>query len=275
MAQNVYDLLTAAADYPSWSGPPRRTLVICTQQRSGSTLLGEALHFAGGLGCPLEYFHAGFRPILEERWKPADVRDYAAALFAHRTDPSGVFSVKLFWRDLAQLMCELAPETFATFADGPADQTASDLYMRSLAMLGEFLPNPTFVRLVRRDKIRQAISLSIAGQTNLWRQYSLSRPDGAQFQPVYIFDDIVQFLAGIQNSDAHWRNFFRANALAPHEIAYEDLVADYEGTVTSVLRVAGQPHAAVAPPRLHRHLEDHAKEWVDRFAEDFHGRTRG
>ncbi len=50
-----YDLVRAEADYPEWQGPPRRTLLICTQPRSGSTLLGEALWFAGGLGCPLEY----------------------------------------------------------------------------------------------------------------------------------------------------------------------------------------------------------------------------
>jgi hypothetical protein len=35
-----YDLADAGADYPEWHGPPCRTLVICTQQRSGSTLTG-------------------------------------------------------------------------------------------------------------------------------------------------------------------------------------------------------------------------------------------
>ena len=50
-----YDLASAAHDYPIWEGLPRRTVLLCTHPRSGSTLLGEALYFAGGLGCPLEY----------------------------------------------------------------------------------------------------------------------------------------------------------------------------------------------------------------------------
>ena len=101
-----YDLVTAEADYPAWSGPPRRSIAVCTQQRSGSTLLGEAIHSAGGLGCPLEYFHAGFRPAFERRWETATFRDYLDALYRFRTDPGGTFSVKLFWIDVMRLLQE-------------------------------------------------------------------------------------------------------------------------------------------------------------------------
>ena len=52
-----YDLTLAGADCPRWDGPPRRSILICSHPRSGSTLLGEAIRFAGGLGCPLEYLH--------------------------------------------------------------------------------------------------------------------------------------------------------------------------------------------------------------------------
>ena len=53
----TYDLAGPEGDYPEWDGPPRRSIVLCTHPRSGSSLLGEALTFAGGFGCPLEYFH--------------------------------------------------------------------------------------------------------------------------------------------------------------------------------------------------------------------------
>ena len=58
------------------------------------------LTFAGGLGCPLEYFHPGFRPALQARWQANYLASYVGQLHRFRTDPSGVFSLKLFWRGL-------------------------------------------------------------------------------------------------------------------------------------------------------------------------------
>jgi LPS sulfotransferase NodH len=75
--------------------------LICTHPRSGSTLLGEALYFAGDLGCPLEYFHAGFRPTLAARWGCAGLEDYGRAVHRWRTDPSGTLSVNLNCHDVA------------------------------------------------------------------------------------------------------------------------------------------------------------------------------
>ena len=89
----TYDQLLASADYPPWHGPPNRSLIIGAFQRSGSTLVAEAMYFAGGMGCPHEYFSFGFRPVLERRWRPPDLRSYVAKLHRFRTDPSGVFSI--------------------------------------------------------------------------------------------------------------------------------------------------------------------------------------
>ena len=57
-----YDLSNSDHDYPAWEGPPRRTIVICTHPRSGSTLLGEALFFAGNMGCPPRILSSRFSP---------------------------------------------------------------------------------------------------------------------------------------------------------------------------------------------------------------------
>jgi LPS sulfotransferase NodH len=271
----IYDLLRASADYPPWDGPPRQTLVICTQQRSGSTLLAEAIHFAGGLGNPQEYLHRGFRPILEQRWGRSGIAAYLASLHRFRTDPSGVFSIKLFWRDVVDFIVERSPVKFAALAGSPAWRPDDNLYADVLSSLSEFLPNPTFVYLTRRDNILQAISLAVAGQTNLWRQYSGGRATASGFQPVYNFDEIVQFLAGIQNGDAHWLNFFRANGLRCHRIVYEDLARDYDGTLRSLFHSLGRPDATILPPRLHKHADSFAEKWLGRFTADFRARARG
>jgi hypothetical protein len=114
--ERVYDLSTAKADYPDWAGTPNRSVIVCAHQRSGSTLLGEALYAAGGFGCPLEYFHAGFRPGFAKRWKTDDFRSYLRELYKHRTDATGVISVKMFWRDLAHLIHEEVLKRLASVA---------------------------------------------------------------------------------------------------------------------------------------------------------------
>jgi LPS sulfotransferase NodH len=271
----TYDLLLKSADYPSWDGPPRRTLIICTQQRSGSTLLAEAIYFAGEMGSPHEYLSVGFRPFLETRWRSPDLQGYIASLHRFRTDPSGVFAIKLYWSDIFEFVRERKPGEFEGFAGAPAWRTADDTYRRILKILSETLPNPTFVYLTRRNKIRQAISLAVAGQTNLWRQYADTNTDAAGFQAAYRFDEIVQFLAAIQNSDALWLNFFRANALPYLEIAYEDLAEDYIGTLRNLFDHLGRGDAPIPTPRLRKHTEAYAQQWLGRFTEEFRARTRG
>ena len=74
-ARATYDLTGPAYDHDH-DGPPERT-VLLRACRSGSTLLGEALHATGRLGCPLEYFFAGMRPGIAEvlgRSRPAELR---------------------------------------------------------------------------------------------------------------------------------------------------------------------------------------------------------
>ena len=114
--RRVYDLCTDVADYPVRTAPPRRSILVCTSMRSGSTLLGEAMYFAGGLGCPLEYYHAGFRPSFEERWDVHEIGAYTAALHRWRTDESGTFAIKLF---CDEIHCAWTLESLtATFAQG-------------------------------------------------------------------------------------------------------------------------------------------------------------
>ena len=111
-AKPIYDLSLSANDFAPWEGSPARSIVICSHPRSGSTLLGEAIHFAGGLGCPLEYLHRGFRPTLAARWQAPDLDTYVAAMHRWRTDPSGTVATKLFWQDVEEIAHERAPDRF-------------------------------------------------------------------------------------------------------------------------------------------------------------------
>ena len=269
-----YDLVTAEADYPAWSGPPRRSIVVCTQQRSGSTLLGEAIHFAGGLGCPLEYFHAGFRPGFEKRWRTRTFRDYLDALYRFRTDPSGTLSIKLFWVDVMRLLQEREPSLFGRIGHVDAPIIDDDAYRNISRLLAELLPNPVFIFLSRQDTLRQAVSLSIAAQSRTWRWIPGKQNPDPSITAEYDFDHLIRCLAVIQNYNKHWVGFFDANRIPPLKIIYEDMAADYGEQLPALLTHLGrQSLPELPPPRMRKQADALSERFVERFKQEFSRRA--
>ena len=267
-----YDLTLAGADFARWDGPPRRSLVICSHPRSGSTLLGEAIRFAGGLGCPLEYLHRGFRPALAARWQAPDLDTYAAALHRHRTEANGVCSIKLFWQDVEDVAHERAPDRFARAGMTPAALMTPRDYRDIRAFVTDLLPEPAFVYLERQDRVRQAVSAMVAMQTGLWR----SIPGVGRQQPVgvaeYDYDRILRQIAQADYAHEHWRGFFAANGVEPHRLTYEALVDDFERVVSGLFAALGSESAPPAR-RMRRQADDTTEAMVLRFLRDHAART--
>jgi LPS sulfotransferase NodH len=153
-----------------------------------------------------------------------------------------------------------------------APNTEDGVYLRLNRLLEEIAPAPVFVYLTRRDKIRQAISQAVAGQTGRWRQFRPTAKEHPKLE--YDFDEIVHLLANLQNCEDHWRRFFRANGLAPFEIAYEDLSGDYAATLRRLFDGLGRTDAPIPPPRLHKHSDLYVQEWMDRFMAEFRERAK-
>jgi LPS sulfotransferase NodH len=263
----LYDLSLEANDFAAWSGAPRRTLVICSHPRSGSTLLGEAIHFAGGLGCPLEYLHRGFRPTLAQRWAAPDLESYVAAMHRWRTDPSGIFSIKLFWQDVEEIAHERAPDRFPPPRVLSPDDTDDAIYRAYHDLLADILPNQTLVLLERRDLLRQAVSAMIAAQTGLWRAIPGVGHNEARAAPEYDYDRILGLVSLGRDSADHWQRYFGAIHARPYRLAYEDLVRDYAGTVGALLEALGR--AGEAPPqRMKRQSDQIGEAMVLRFLRD-------
>lgn len=286
-----YDLGGAGADYPERDGAPGSTLLLCTQQRSGSTLLAEALYFAGGTGCALEYFHGGFRPSFAGRWQTADLSAYVERLYRHRTDPSGMLGVKLFWSDIVTLVQELAGGGTDRSAGVPAGESASNnmdrraaelagarvdrqVYRDVHALLAPLFPRPRYLRLTRDDKIAQAISTSFARQRRRWRQ--IDSADPAHRRPVeFRFHGIASALSRIQRHDAHWQGYFEANQIEPIDVRYEALAENYDGEVRRVLDLLGRHDAAVPPARMHKQGDAQSEQFGAQFRAQFRRLTRG
>lgn len=273
-APKRYDLTAADHDYPAWSGMPRRTVLICTQPRSGSTLLGEALYYAGDLGCPIEYFHRGFRPGLAERWRTTTLAEHIAAVHRWRTDPGGTLSVKLFWRDIADIAAALSTGHLARLHEMGPEQTSPDDYRAIAALLEGAFPNAAFVHLWRSDRVRQAVSGLTAVQTGVWRvipEMGLKAPAG---EPQYDFDRLDAFVAEADFCHAHWRNFFMAIGAAPFTLTYEELCADYDAAVGGVLDYLGSS-APVPPVRMRRQYGEGNEAFVLRYLRDRQARDKG
>jgi trehalose 2-sulfotransferase len=267
--RGVYDLVTEVANYPQWTCRPKRTILICTQQRSGSTLLGEAMYFAGGLGCPLEYFHAGFRPGFESRWAAETSNDFRKSLYRFRTDPTGTLSVKLFWVDVIDLLQEYGGSTFDHLARAQAPFVVNDAYRQMMTILSELFPNPTFVFLTRRDQVGQAVSLSIASQGRNWRWFAGAPKRYALRKLKYDFDGIMRIVAKIQRDNGHWNKFFDANGIIPFRIVYEELASDYVGILGKAFAYLGRPDAAIPPPRLNKQADERSDAFCARFLSEF------
>lgn len=261
--RDPYDLTTAAHDFPVWDGPPRRSILICTLPRSGSTLLGEAFYFSSGLGCPLEYFHAGFRPAFSASWQAQTLPDLRDAVWRHRTDPSGTLSVKLMWRDIQEVAVETDPDCFAPLVDQPPDQIPASVYRGAAALLTELFPAPIAIHLFRRDRVRQAVSACIANRTGQWRAIK-----GAEMQrtrePAYDAAAIRHQIGYADYANAHWRNLLDAMPQPPISVAYEDLLSVYVPTVTGLFDRLG--HSGPVPPaRMLRQADVKSEAFVRRF----------
>jgi LPS sulfotransferase NodH len=236
-------------------------------------LLGEALYFAGGLGCPLEYFHRGFRPGFVERWGTSNLLDYVQAVHRLRTDPTGTLSVKLFWSDIEELVAELDPATFSDLAGRSPEDLDAPTHRRIAALLEPLFPNPQFIHLKRMDRLRQAVSGLTAVQTGLFRIVPEMGAPSASAAPEYDFDRIDSLVAYSDRCHGHWRNHFEAIGATPYRLTYEMLVSDYQGSVRRLLDVVGSS-APVSPIRLKRQSSSDSEAFVLRYLRERNAHAR-
>ena len=268
-----YDLTLADHDYPAWDGRPRRTILLCSAPRSGSTLLGEALYFAGDLGCPLEYFHEGFSPDFIARWRTTTLNEYLSAVHRNRTAPNGTFSAKIFWADILGLLQERDANLHAAVTSMPPAMRgpAPELYRAIAATLADLLEGATYIHLRRLDRVRRAISGIVAEETGLWRAIPGVGPTHPRAKPAFDFDTIANRVLASDQHHTHWTNLFAAIDTTPISLTYEDLTSDYSGTVRRVLR-ALESDATPVEPRMRRQSDSLSEDYALRYLREAQAR---
>jgi trehalose 2-sulfotransferase len=276
---------------------PSHSYLICATPRSGSTLLCEALIGTGVAGVPEEYFealrHSGRprrpqeyfvgaqdrtilrhlgehaksdgRPARSSLWNRHEYEPFLHWAIEQGTTPNGVFGAKLMWGyfgDFVSLLREIP-----AYRELPIQE-----------LLPSVFPDLRYVRVVRANKVRQAVSLWKAVQSATWRaeddenEATVDEADtsnGLGPRLKFHFRAIEHLLDQILAHEACWDAFFEHCEIKPNVIFYEDFVESYEQTAIGVLRYIG-----VEPPdgigferRMQPQTDELNRLWARRFSE--------
>ncbi|HEY1595520.1 MAG TPA: Stf0 family sulfotransferase [Thermoleophilaceae bacterium] len=267
---------------------PMLSYLVCATPRSGSTLLCHLLDQTGIAGHPEEYFealkHSGlprrpheyfdpdrhhniverlaFRempnaePTPNPLWQPETYDRYLHWAIAEGTTPNGVFGAKLMWGylgDFADLLRGV---------EGMAGLPVPEL-------LGRSFPGLRYIQITRQDKVRQAVSLWKAVQTQAWRQEAGGEHRVAS-QPQFSFRAINYLVRLLTAHDASWDAYFLGLGHEPLKITYEELAEAPEPVLRGVLGHLGIPapdNLAFEAPRLSIQADEISEDWVRRIHE--------
>lgn len=256
---------------------PERTLILASTPRTGSTLLCSVLEDTGLAGHAQEFLNpivmvgagerlpgadlrlsplwmwpmlAGTRAIGRGRYpvrrfghsgliRPAALRPYLRRQQRRTSTPNGVFAINLHWTHWRKAT--------ATWGLTPED-------------LG---PERTWVWLTRRDRLLQAVSMSIAVQTDSWQATKDPKRTAE-----YDADSIAGYFDAFTEQNRSWATWFDRNEITPILAPYEDVVADLVGHANRVLDAVRVEVDEVPIPRLERQTTSRNDEWAERFLID-------
>ena len=236
---------------------PRRCYVICTIPRSGSNLLTDGLRATRQAGVPKQFF----LPKSEARYgaelgldADADYAGYVRGIVSTKTTRNEVFGFKLMSWYLDDFLARLRDT--GAFGDAATNK---------LTMLRNAFPRLRFVHIVRRHKLRQALSTARALQTGLWK---VQEGKTALREPQFDAELIEQSLREAERQENMWHTFFERNGIHPFEVEYEKLCRDYEATIRCVLdflKISLPRDAQIGPPVTIRQADELSRIWEERF----------
>jgi LPS sulfotransferase NodH len=232
--------------------PLRKSYVIASSARSGSTYLARSLAQTGLLGAPSEVFNSVTNEMqtLMARFKAYSHADYVAKLLAKRTSRNGVFGMKAHFHQF-------------------------EAFLKKYPPLLEALAPITYIYIDRRDKVAQAVSMAKALQTDQWSSQWRGSP-----RPTLRYDRelIAKSMSEVELQDARWLRWFELHNITPFRVTYEDLIADPAAVVRGVIERLGvqddEPDA-LDIPAIEKQGDDTNQEWIERFVREARAEAEG
>lgn len=196
------------------------TVIICATQRSGSTMVLEDMRNTGVMGLPEEWFLTWER-LTDE----ANFKQELEGIKRRASTPNGVMSVKVMANQLIDI--ENGLKTFFRPQPGP-----------TFFRFHKYFSDASWVRIIRKNVVEQAISRVMAQQTgvnhatrtseddhfagNLLKGYSENYNEKAKFN----YDAILLEATSITLENIAWDKFFAAHGIEPLTLVYEDYSKD-------------------------------------------------
>jgi LPS sulfotransferase NodH len=161
---------------------------------------------------------------------------YLTRLAEINTTQNGVFGIKMHWNQYKRHMLDQGVD--ANYWGVPV----------------------RWVRIMRQNEIRQAISFVRASQSESWNSNM-----AVQREPIYDSDAIISALARIADENIQWQKYFVDNNIVPLDITYEQLTRDMDSTIRLVMNHIDSPIDTVPAPQTKKQSDITSKEWAERF----------
>jgi LPS sulfotransferase NodH len=242
----------------------RTSYFICTNPRSGSWLLSEGVTSSGLAGQPREWFQDEEEIERCASWQIERsagnyFQAYLPRVLEEGTSPNGCFGCKVMHYQFMDL-----PRKLAMLNEEEANLSPAEAIHR-------VFPGLKYIWLRRRDSARQAISYYRASQTDRWWSIegaqSVTRP-GTTSTPEFDAAAVARLESEILRTDQAWLDYFAKNNVTPLTLFYEDLDADYQHTIISVLHwlgLTGSDPITIAAPRLKKQADAQTEDWLQKY----------
>jgi trehalose 2-sulfotransferase len=235
-------------DFPLFTDLPPVRYVLASTPRSGSNMLARALWHTGMAGFAEDYFADEYVLDYFERWgfsykDPGElIESYVRKLMTIRTSPNGVFGVRIHSNQKRNLEVNLH----------------------------DLLLSPRYIWIQRRDRLKQAISYTLAEQTGAWILDGKYLPlTKTVAEPRYSYEDIHRHLRLLDRDVAVWEEYFDYHGLNPHIVFYEELIENYQQGVRRCLSSLGVDFRGPVPePGIRRQANETSRLWAERYERD-------
>ncbi|WP_186525945.1 Stf0 family sulfotransferase [Leekyejoonella antrihumi] len=239
--------------------------LICTNARSGSWLLAEAMRSTEVAGRPEEFFNPSLRPLyLRDLGLAADApadEVFRRMLDAGTTD-NGIFGAKVHRMQFGAMLDVLREVT----GDKDADE---------VTLLAGVFPALTLIHHRRIDRVGQALSWYRALATDNWWHVAGMRDVRGEDGITLDVDRVAALERRLCADDAAWTELFARAALPVITSTYEDLIDDREATVRRLVRAVGGPADVTVPrPALVQQSDRTTERWRARYTRAARSRQR-
>jgi LPS sulfotransferase NodH len=183
------------------------TLLVCFSNRSGSNFICQALTSTGLFGNIEEYLNYSAVSENSEPWGANTFPRYCLKLKRKITPDGRIFGVKVAWHQL--------------------------YFLIKVGIIPKVYRNPKYLLVRRRDILGQAVSASIAWQTNGW--WTSSQNWRAEYSRISIKGQIESAIS----SYSHFLELFATFDLPYREVVYEDFSCDPERHTQAICKWLG------------------------------------